>query len=74
MFKLDMYGLALVDTGNLVISTLAFKEFWDLMGGKVAVKCDMHVGTAEKEGKGIKVIGKGEQFKFFLEGIDICSD
>ena len=40
------------------------------MGGMVTLKCDMHVGTAEKEGKGLKVIGKGEEFKFFLEGID----
>ena len=44
-------------------STLVSKEFWDLMGGKVTVKCDLHVGTAEKEGKGLKVIGKGEEFK-----------
>ena len=40
------------------------------MGGKVTVKCDLRVGTAEKEGKGLKVVGKGEEFKFFLEGID----
>ena len=45
-------------------STLVSKEFWDLMGGKVTLKCDLRVGTAEKE------IGKGEEFKFFLEGID----
>ena len=69
-FKRDIFGLALVDTGNLVKSTLVSKEFWDLMGGKVTVKCDLRVGTAEKEGKGLKVIGKGEEFKFFLEGID----
>ena len=51
-------------------STLVFKEIWDLMGGKVTMKCDLRVGTAEKEVKGLKVVGKGEEFKFFLEGID----
>ena len=34
------------------------------------MKCGLHVGTAEKEGKGLKVVGKGEEFTFFLEGID----
>ena len=53
MFKLDMYGLALVDTENLVKSTLVSKEFWDLKGGKVTGKCDLRVGTSEKEGKGL---------------------
>ena len=36
------------------------------MGGKGTVKCDMQVGTVEKEGKGLKVIGKAEEFKFFF--------
>ena len=69
-FKHDIFGLALVDTGNLVKSTLVSKEFWDLMGGKVTVKCDLPFGTGEKEGKGLKVVGKGEEFKFFLEEMD----
>ena len=34
------------------------------------MKCDLRVGTAEKEGKGLKEVGKGEEFKFFLEGKD----
>ena len=51
-------------------STLVSKEFWDLIEWKVTVKCDIREGTAEKEGKGLKLIGKGEEFKFFLEGID----
>ena len=54
-----------MDTGTLVKCTLVFKELWDLIRGKVTVKCDMRVGTAEKEGKGLKEIEKGEEFKFF---------
>ena len=46
-FICDIFGLALVDTRNLVKITLVSKEFWDLMGGKVTMKCDMHGGTAE---------------------------
>ena len=65
-FKRYIFGLAQVDTGNLVKSTLESKEFWDLMGGKVTVKCDLLVGTAEKEGKGLNVVGKGEEFKFIF--------
>ena len=32
--KLETYGLAFVDTGNLVTSTLVSKEFWEAIGGK----------------------------------------
>ena len=28
-YKNEIYGLALVDTGNLVTSTLVSKEFWE---------------------------------------------
>ena len=34
LFKLDIYGLALVDTGNLVKGTLVSREFWEMIGGK----------------------------------------
>ena len=55
-FKNYIFGLALVDTWNLVKITLASKEFWDIIGGKVTMKCDMHVGTAENEEKGLMVV------------------
>ena len=31
--KRDIYGLSLVDTGNLVRGTLVSSEFWDTIGG-----------------------------------------
>ena len=34
------------------------------------MKYEVRVEAGEKEGKGLKVIGKGEEFKFFLEGTD----
>ena len=35
LFKRDIYGLALVDTGNLVKGTLVSSEFWKMIGGKM---------------------------------------
>jgi len=70
LFKRDIYGLALVDTGNLVKGTLVSKEFWDMIGGKMLENSNARVGTAEKGGKGLRVIGKGERIKFYLDGLD----
>ena len=33
-------------------------------------KSDARVSTAEKGGKGLKVLGKGEKMKFYLNGLD----
>ena len=33
LFKSDISGLVLVDTGNLVKGALVSKEFWEMMGG-----------------------------------------
>ena len=68
--KRDIYGLALVDTGNLVRGTLVSSEFWDSIGGKIIEKSDTRVNTAKKGGKGLRVLGKGETMKFYLDGLD----
>jgi len=69
-YKNEIYGLALVDTGNLVTSTLVSKEFWETVKGKKSGTSNARVGTVEKGGKGLKVLGKGETFKFYLNGLD----
>ena len=33
-------------------------------------KSDARVHTAEKGGKGLRVLGKGEKIKFYLDGLD----
>ena len=33
-------------------------------------RSDARVSTAEKGGKGLKVLGKGEKMKFYLDGLD----
>ena len=53
LFKHDIYGLALVDTENLVKSTLVSGEFWEIISGKMSGKINAHDGTAEKGGKGL---------------------
>ena len=69
LYKREIYRLALVDTGNLVRATLVSKEFWDEISGDIEEECDFRVGTADKDGEGLKVIGWGKEFKFFLDGI-----
>ena len=69
-FKRDIYGLALVDTGNLVKDTLVSSEFWKMIGGKMVEESNARVNTAEKGGKGLKVLGKGERIRFYLDGLD----
>ena len=70
LFKRDIYGLALVDTGNLVKGTLMSSEFWKVIGGKMVEVSDARVNTAEKGGKGLRVLGKGERIRFYLDGLD----
>ena len=59
LFKLDIYGLALVDTGNLVKGTLVSSEFWKTIGGKMLEESNARVNMVEKGGKGLRVLGKG---------------
>ena len=64
LFKRDIYGLALVDTGKLVRGTLVFSEFWDTIGVKMIESSDARMSMTEKGGKGLKVLGKGEKMKW----------
>ena len=70
LFKQDIYWLALVDTGNLLKGTLVSSEFWKMIGGKMLEKSNARVHTAEKGGKGLRVLGKGKIIKFYLDGLD----
>ena len=52
----DCYGLALVDTGNLVKGSLVSKEFWESIKRKMSGRSNVCVGTAETGGKRLKVL------------------
>ena len=70
LFKRDIYSLALVDNENLVRGTLMSSEFWDTIGEKMLEKSNARVSTAEKGGKGFKVLRKGEKMRFYWDGLD----
>ena len=55
LFKQDIYGLALVDMGNLVKGTLVSSEFWKIIRGKMLKDSNARVNTAEKGGIGLRV-------------------
>ena len=45
-------------------------EFWEIIDGKISRKSNARVGAAEKGGKGLRILGKGEKIKFNLDGLD----
>ena len=51
LFKRDVFGLALVDTGNLVKGTLVSSEFCKKIGGKMLEKSNARVILKRKEEK-----------------------
>ena len=53
-----------MDTGNLVKGTLVSSEFWKMIGGKMLEGSNARVHTAEKGGKGLRVLGKAKELSF----------
>ena len=49
----NIFGLALIDSGNLVHSSIVSAEFWDAIGGKLNQTMDYKVGTADSQNKRI---------------------
>ena len=44
----NLFGLALIDMGNLVHSAIVSGEFWEAIGGKSSNSEDYKVGTADE--------------------------
>ena len=68
----NLFGLALIDTGNLVHFVIVSGEFCEAIGGKISNSMDCKVGTAEGQSKGLQVLGIGEPWSIYLEGIEEC--
>ena len=68
----NLYGLVLIDTGNLVHSAIVSGEFWEAIGGKINHSMDYKVGTAYGQSEGLQVLGIGEPWTIYLEGIEEC--
>ena len=48
-----------MDTGHLVHSAIVSGEFWEAIGGKISSSMDCKVGTADRQSKGLQVLGIG---------------
>ena len=60
----NLLGLALIDTGNLLHSSIVSGEFWEAIGGKISNSMDYNVGTADGQSEGLQVL--------VLEGMEEC--
>ena len=64
----NIFGLMLIDMGNLVHPSIVSAEFWEAIGGKINRAMDYKVGTAKE----LQVLEIGEPWPIFLEGIEEC--
>ena len=48
------------------------KEFWEAIGGKISKSMDFKVGTADGQSDGLQVLGLGEPWLIYLEGMEEC--
>ena len=67
-----LFGLALIDTGNLVHSAIVSGEFWEAIGRKISNSMDYKVGIADSQRDGLQVLGIGEPWPIYLEGMEEC--
>ena len=65
----NIFGLALIDSGNLVHSSIVSAEFWDTIGRKLNQTMDYRVGTADGQSEGLQVVGIGEPWPIYLQGM-----
>ena len=68
----NIFGLVLIDTGNLVHSVIVSGDFWESIGGKISSPMDHRVGTANGQSEGLQVLGIGEPWPIYLEGMEEC--
>ena len=50
----NIFGLALIDTGNLVHPSIVSGEFWEAIGGRINRTMDCKVGTADGQSEGLQ--------------------
>ena len=72
MKQRNLFGLALIDTGNLVRFAIVSGEFWEAKGRKICNSIDYKVRTADGQSEGLQVLGVGEPWSIYLEGMEEC--
>ena len=63
----NIFGLALIDMGNLVHMSIVSGELWEAIGGRINKTMDFKVGTAHGQSKGLQVLGLREPWPIYLE-------
>ena len=63
----NIFGLALIDTGNLVHPSIVSGEFWEGIGGRINRTMDYKVGTTDGQSEGLQVMGIWEPWPIYLE-------
>ena len=66
------FGLALIDTGNGVHSTIVSGAFWESKGGNISTPMDHQVGNVDGQSEGLQVLGVGEPWPMYPEGMEEC--
>ena len=68
----NLFGLALIDTGNLVHSWIVSGKSLEAIGGKISNSMDYKVGTADSQSEGLQGLGIGDPWPIYLEGMEEC--
>ena len=55
MKQRNLFGLALINTGNLVHSNIVSGEFRKAIGGTISNSMDYKLGTADGQSEGLQV-------------------
>ena len=64
----NLFGLVLINTGNLVHSAIISDNFWEAIGGKISNSMDYKVGTADGQNEGLwPIYGEGMEECIILE-------
>ena len=71
-YSRNIFGLVLIDTGNLVHSAIVSGEFWEAIGGKLSKFMDYKAGTADEHSDRLQVLALGEPWPIYLEGMEEC--
>ena len=53
-------------------SAIVSRAFWESIGGKISSPMDYKVGTVDGQSEGLRVLGIGEPWPIYLEGMEEC--
>ena len=66
MKEQNIFGLELIDTGNLLHSAIVSGAFWESIRGKIGSPMDHTVGTADVQSEGLQDLRIGEPWQICI--------